>query len=135
MKKTLSIKEQMFLLKVVSGITWIVAGVFGYFENIAATVVVALAMLVSIFCLVRVMAAKREMSDEMSDQHFAMAQSEAMTKLHWILCVFALVLMLVEALPVRLSINWHELLISVFFIIIGLSNLFTGFTFKRLEEA
>lgn len=134
MKKTLSIKEQMLLLKTVSGIAWIVAGVFGYFDNAVCTLIVAAAMIVAVFCLIRVMAAQKELSDEMSDQHYAMAQSDAMNKLHWILCIAAILLILADVIPLQLNLNWREVLISLFFIIIGLTNLLTGFTFKRLEE-
>ena len=67
MKKELSVRRQIYLLKVVSGIAWIIAGLCMFLDNKFFLTVRIIAMLLSIGIMIWVHFAKKEAMDEMAD--------------------------------------------------------------------
>lgn len=133
MKKSMSYAEQIRLLKVVSGIAWIVVGISGCFENIVCSIIQILALLVCIINIVRVSVAKKENSDEMADENLCKAKAKTLDIMHGVFCVIAIAAMFVFGRN-TITLDWTKAIPAVFFIVLGVAELSVGVAFRKLED-
>ena len=133
MKKSMSYAEQIRMLKVVSGIAWIVVGIFGCFENVVCSIIQILALLVCIINIVRVSVAKKENSDEMADENLCKAKAKTLDIMHGIFCVIAIAAMFIFGRN-TITLDWTKAIPAVFFIVLGVAELSVGVAFRKLED-
>ena len=133
MKKSMSFAEQIRLLKVISGVAWIVVGISGCFENIICSIIQVLALLVCITNIVRVSVAKKENSDEMADENLCKAKAKTLDMMHGIFCVIAIAAMFILGRN-TITLDWSEVIPAAFFILLGVEELSVGVAFRKLED-
>lgn len=133
-QKEMSIGQQLFFVKILSGAAWIAAGIFGLFENSVCSIIQMIFLVISLACVLKVMYAEKEATDEMADEHLLKAKAKTLDFMHrfFLLCVG--VAFLLVNLPLTLTVNLEDLLFAIYFIVIGVEDLLTGIYFKKLEE-
>ncbi len=138
MKKELSVRRQIYLLKVVSGIAWIIAGVCMFLDNKFFLTVRIIAMLLSIGIMIWVHFAKKEAMDEMADFELMRAESNVLKLLHMGFCLVACVLIIFDwpgwEAHVQTEMELHEILCAGIFVYLGIGDFITGILFRHYEE-
>lgn len=135
-KKELSVTEQMDLLYLYSGISWIIGGIFMFFDGIIFTIIEIIAMLTLVISHIFVMRAKKENQDELSEKNYHEARSHALTYMHVIYAVIIIALQLIGLFnrDASLTIDVKELLIPLFFISLGIEYIMIGILFRKYER-
>jgi hypothetical protein len=133
-KNVMSIGKQMKYLKTFNGIAWIGTGIFEIFDNIPCEILTITCLLCSAFLLVRVQTATKEIEDEMAERNLIGARALTQMQMHILFCVTAVVLMFLSKISLPFPIDWKQVIIPVFFIVIGIEDLLIGIHFKQLEE-
>ena len=133
MKKPMSCAEQIRLLKVVSGIAWIVVGIFGCFENTICLIIQILALLLCAINIIRVSAAKKENSDEMAEENLCKAKAKTLDIMHGVFCVIAIAAIFILGRN-TITLDWAKVIPATFFIVLGIEELIVGVVFRKLED-
>lgn len=135
MKKPMRITEQIKLLKVVSGIAWIITGIFSCFENVVCSVIQLLAVIVSMMIVIRVSVAQKEYPDEMADENLCKAKAQTLDIMHIIFMAASIVaIMAILILGIEnIALSWPKVIPGIFFFTTGVEDLCVGIAFQRLE--
>ena len=131
--RTMSFAEQIRTLKFVNGHAWIIAGIFGCFDNMICRIIQILALLVGVINVFYVFAAKGENSDEMADENLCKAKANALDTMQRVFCFIAILAMLISEKN-TITLAWTKVIPAVFFILLGAEDLLVGITFRRLED-
>ena len=129
-KRVMPVGRQIYLLKVISGIAWIVAGISYCFDSLFFDIVQIIAMSLNVCILFWVQFSKKEKMDEMADQDLMKAQSITMQIMHICLCIVACGVIIFG----DKNIEWNTIIFAGLFIYMGIEELLTGVLFKRNEE-
>ena len=133
--RTMSFAEQIRTIKFVNGHAWIMAGIFGCFDNMICRIFQILALLVGIINVFYVFAAKGESSDEMADENLCKAKANALDNTQRIFCFIAILAMLISKKnAITITLDWSRVIPAVFFILLGVQDLIVGRTFRKLED-
>lgn len=130
----LTVTNQMNLLYLITGASWILAGIFSLFDNLPCTILKCIALICSIISLVKVVVSEKEMLDEMAEQNLNAAKARTLTYMRIILCLAFIILKLLSINDMFDQIEWGAILLPSFFIYLGIENLLTGTFFKFFEE-
>ena len=137
-KRVMPVGRQIYLLKVVSGIAWIVAGISHCFDSLFFDIVQFVAMSLCVCVLFWVQFSKKEKMDEMAEQDLMKAQSITMQIMHICLCIVACGVIIFEAISrnagFHMNVEWTTVLYAGLFLYMGIEDLLTGVLFKRNEE-
>lgn len=131
-EKVMSIGKQIKYLKTFNGVAWIGTGIFEIFDNIPCEILTIICLLCSVFLLIRVQTSTKEAEDEMAERNLLGARALTQMQMHMLFCAIAVILMVLTKLP--LSFDWKQIILPVFFIIMGIEDLLIGIHFKQLEE-
>ena len=131
--RTMSFAEQIRTIKFVNGHAWIMAGIFGCFDNVICRIFQILALLVGMINIFYVFAAKGERSDEMADENLCKAKANALDKMQRIFCFIAILAMLTNG-EITITLDWPRVIPAVLFILLGVQDLIVGRTFRKLED-
>jgi len=125
MSKEISVTRQIFIMKIVCGICWIITGICMLFDSILARIVACFALSGIIIAMLFVRSCKREETDEMAEKHMYLAKSQVLDYTMMILVVLGIVVLFVD-----ISFDFRK----VFYFIFGLLELITGLVFLYYEK-
>lgn len=133
--KIMSISNQVKYFKTINGITWICAGIFDIFDGIFFSAITCIMLIISVILQLTVSFANKESDDELSSLNRIKAGADTQSIMHIIFCAASVVLLLLTRISfISTAINWKQLIVPMFFIIIGLENFVWGICFKKHEE-
>lgn len=132
MKRSMSFAEQIKLLKVVTGILWIVAGICSCFDNTVCSAIQMAACILGIIIIVGISVAKKEKSDEMADENLCKAKAKILDITHLSSCIIAIVAILIQG-NTTITLDWSKAIPTAVFIILGIEELSVGIAFRKLE--
>ena len=137
MKKEMSVVAQIFWCKTVLGLLWLSVGITHMFDSFAANMIhIALLICVVLLLVIFLKAgldAKLEAYDEMSDYHLMKAKATTHDVLHYVFCLGAIIFSLAWSFLKMPNSPWHRIVPGSFFLLMGIRDLITGITFRRLE--
>lgn len=137
MKKEISVVAQVFLCKTILGLLWLVVGITHMFNTFVFNIIHLASLLCALLLLVVFVKAgldsKLEAYDEMSDYHLMKAKATTHDVLHYVFCLGAIIFSLAWSFLKMPNIPWHRIVPGSFFLLMGLRDLITGITFRRLE--
>ena len=132
-KWTMSIGKQVFWGKIFVGFAWIGTGVSALFDSLLANILQIVFLLSVIIPLVMLFAFKKEEEDEMAAENYLKAKAKTSDFMHIVFCLAAIATPLLSMAPFSTGWNWPRLMTWSFFVLLGIQNLITGFTFRKLE--
>lgn len=137
-KMVMPVGRQIQLLKVVSGIAWIITGISQCFDGLLFDIVQLVAMSLCVCILFWVQFSKKEKMDEMAEQDLMKAQSKTLQIMHICLCLVACGVIICGAIMrnanLHVNVEWTTILCAGLFVYMGVEDLLTGVLFNRYEE-
>lgn len=135
-KKELSVTKQIRIRYAMHGIAWMVTGLFKFFDNIPCRCISIIALIISVFLLVKFLFADREMEDEMAEQNLYKAKAATLDILKIIVCVALIIMTAIDFVfeIELLSANLKNIIVPILFIIMGIENLLIGVIFNHYDK-
>ncbi len=133
-KNILSIGNQIKYLKTLNGIAWILTGIFDIFNNPYCTIATIVCIVCSIFLMGKVHFSTKEQEDEMAIKNLKDAIASTHTIMDILFCITIIAMRIITIFSFSQNINWKNLIVPAFFIILGIENLLIGLKFNQLEK-
>lgn len=130
-KNILSIGNQIKYLKTLNGIAWILTGIFDIFHNPYCSII---CVVCSIFLMGKVHFSTKEQEDEMAIKNLKDAIASTHTIMDILFCIAIIAIRIITIFSFSQNINWKDLIVPAFFIILGIENLLIGLKFNLLEK-
>ena len=138
MKKTkeLSVTNQIRIRYAMHGVAWMVAGIFKFFDNIPCRIISGVALLISIFLLIKFMFADREMEDEMAELNLYKAKAITLDLIKIIVCMLIISLTMINLIfDINLfSASIKSIIVPILFIVMGIENFLIGVIFNHFDK-
>ena len=132
-KGQMSVGEQIRYTKTLSGVSYILVGIFEFFDNLPCQFLCIVFWVISLYLTYKVSSSKKENYDEMAEKNLIEAESFSLNRLQTLLCIIAVLLIAISVLFPSLSFS-GQFLIPLLFVIIGVANLMVGIKFYKLEK-
>ena len=132
-KGRMSVGEQIRYTKTLSGVSYILVGIFEFFDNLPCQFLCIVFWVISLYLTYKVSSSKKENYDEMAEKNLIEAESFSLKRLQTLLCIIAVLLIAISVLFPSLSFS-GQFLIPLLFVIIGVANLMVGIKFYKLEK-
>ena len=132
MKKSMSFADQIRLSKVVCGISWIVAGFSGFFDNIVCSIIQFLAYLIFPISIILISTAKKENPDEMANENLCKAKAKTLDIMCFCIAIIGIMAILIQ-IPNTISLDWSKVVTAAIFFVLGINELLVGVIFQKLE--
>ena len=135
-KEKLSITNQFRIRYFLHGCTWIIAGVFKFFDNSPCRIICSISLAISVFLLVKFMFANRELKDEMAEQNLYKAKAAAMDLFRIGICVVLLIFVTLNRFfdAALGEVNIYSVIVPILFIEMGIENLLIGVYFNHFDK-
>lgn len=135
-KTVMSIRKYRFWKDIVDGISWVLAGILAFMENMPCMIMCFIVLLSSIIVNVYIMRTKKEENDEMSLYNLREARAVTQKRMYRLISLIALIYLLISLSPAKVGLGLKTVVIPLpfLFIVLGLSELSVGLEFKKLEE-
>lgn len=133
-KNILSIGNQIKYLKTLNGIAWILTGIFDMFNNTYCTIATIVCIVCSVFLVGKVHFSTKEQEDEMAIENLKDAIVSTHMIMNILFCTAIIVVRVITIFSFSQNINWENLIVPAFFIILGIENLLIGLKFNQLEK-
>ena len=133
MKRKMSISTQSFLGSIVIGLLWIVVGIVRIFDNPFLEIIHIILLALVLTVMFIVIKANREEDDEMSHYNDLKAKAKTRDIMQFVYGGSAIISAVVFGLLQNQEISWVRIIISIFFILMGIQDIITGIVFHSLE--
>lgn len=131
--KEMSVKTQVIIGKIVGGVSWIGAGVCGFFDCRVASIIQIAFFIVAAIAAARMVWSKKEEGDEMADYNLTCAMAGSARWMHYIMCLSAIALPIIAFVVESSEWSWPRVMSWTIFILMGIMDLIAGFIFLKLE--
>ena len=135
-REKLSITNQIRIRYAMHGIAWTVVGIFKFFDNITCRIISSIALLISIFLLIKFLIADREMEDEMAEINLYKAKAITLDLLKIIVCML-IILLTMNKLVFDINLfatSIKSIIVPILFILMGIENFLIGVIFDRFDK-
>lgn len=132
-RRVLSVGTQVKLGGTLPGIFWIVAGIFGFFDNTLCRLIEIAFFGMALVCFIMLLVCKKEETDEMAEANMDAAKAYTLSVARVVLVCGSLAMHFVPK-DFLTSIDWSKVLPSVSYLFLGVLDVISGITFKQYEE-
>lgn len=128
--KVISVKNQVIVENVGTGIIWLVMGISTFLDNGIATILAAICLVCYLIAMGLVIFSKREKADEMSEKHMNKAKKITLDCIMFSTLCFGLVYLILTAGDKTINIDF----IHIYYFLISTIQIMIGGIFLFFEK-